>query len=133
MIYDYALTIPANTPIATPATLHAALNLGTLTRLEIQFPAGCAGLVGVGIWRYEVLTFPSNPGAWFIADNHVIAFDEDFLIDREPYALSLRGYNLDDTYPHTIYFRFGVTAKGKTLGERLGGLFRISPSSGGVF
>ena len=44
MLYVLALTIPANTAEATPYEEDLKLTDGVITRVEVEFPAGCAGL-----------------------------------------------------------------------------------------
>jgi hypothetical protein len=132
MIYDFQLIIPANTPSATPATLTCDMAPGVVERIEIQFPSGCAGLAGVAIDHRAHQAFPSNADAWFVSDGHVIGFNEQYDLTQTPFAFNLRGYNLDDTYPHTIYFRFGVTNQAKTPWSVLSRLFKIAPTPQGV-
>lgn len=127
MIYEFDLAIPRNTAVASPATLTAAMVFGTIERVEFQFPAGCAGLVGIQVYDRAHQVWPSNPDVWFVSDDYVIAFNESYDLMSLPFQLELRGYNLDDTYTHTIAFRFGVTTPSRGLAAQIGALFRRSP------
>lgn len=47
MLFEYPLTVPLNTAEAAPEPLECPLAAGTVTRVAVQFPAGCAGMVYV--------------------------------------------------------------------------------------
>ncbi|KKL52780.1 hypothetical protein LCGC14_2282060 [marine sediment metagenome] len=108
MFHEYALTIPANTAESAPATMDAPLAPGTVVRVEIQFPRGCVGLVHVQIWRSEHQVWPVNVEGDISGEGVPVAWPEDYDLDDEPYTVTLRGWNDDDTYPHTITFRFAL-------------------------
>ena len=108
MLYEYALTIPANTAEAAPATMDAPLAPGTVARVDVQFPSGCVGLVHVQIWRSEHQVWPGNLDGDISAEGLVVSWPEDRDLEDEPLTLTLRGWNDDDTYAHTITFRFSV-------------------------
>lgn len=124
MIYAYELTIPPQTTADAPETLTVRLSHGILERLEVQFPNGCAGQVGVQIYFHTHQVFPTNPDHWFVSDGYTIAFDESFDLTSPRYEMELRGYNLFDDYPHTVYFRFGVTNVSETLAQKIARLWR---------
>ena len=108
MLYEYALTIPANTAEASPATMDAPLAPGTVVRVDVQFPTGCVGLVHVQIWSGEHQVWPGNLDGDISAEGLVVSWPEDYDLEDEPFTLVLRGWNDDDTFPHTITFRFAI-------------------------
>lgn len=108
MFYSYALTVPANTARVSPHTAEVSLGHGTIHRVEVQFPAGCAGLVHAQIRYRERQIFPTNPDEDLSADGYVIAWDDDYDFISPPFHVLLVAWNTDDTYPHKITFRFGV-------------------------
>lgn len=55
--------------------------------------------------------YPSSLGQMFCADDTVIAFDDTYLKLAAPYQFDLYGYNLDETYEHTVYVRVGMVDK----------------------
>ena len=110
MFYVFAVTIPANTAATAPVEQHVDLVPGVIHRVELQFPRGCVGLVHVQVWQEFHQLFPTNPGADFATDGFIIAWnDAHELVDGQA-RLTLRAWNLDDTFPHTIPFRFAVLA-----------------------
>lgn len=112
MLYEYALTIAANTAESSPATLDAPLAPGTVVRVGVQFPSGCVGLVHVQIWRSEHQVWPGNLDGDISAEGQEVSWLEDYDLDDEPFGFSLRGWNGDDSYSHTVTFRFALLSLG---------------------
>lgn len=110
MFYSFDLTIPANTPASAPETLEVDLVPGVIHRVEIQFPRGCVGLVHVQVVQEFHQVWPTNPGADLASDGYTIAWDDAHELVEGQSLLTLVGWNLDDTFPHTITFRFAVLA-----------------------
>jgi len=111
MIFIYDITIPPNTPKGKPITLEAPLPRGVIHKVDIHFPKGCVGLVGVKVTRSGMPIYPSNMGEWFITDDETITFPEYYEITKSEPPFVIYAYNEDQTYSHTITFRFGVLPK----------------------
>lgn len=109
MFYDVSFTIPSNTTKASPLEQDVKLTHGIIHRLEIGFPRGCAGLVHLQIKEGLHQRWPTNPQGSFNTDGYTIAFNEDQEFFVEPYILTLVGWNLDDTYDHTLEVRIGIS------------------------
>lgn len=108
MLFEYALTIPANTAQADAVELEAPLAPGIVSRVDIQFPRGCVGLVHVQVLKSEHQVWPVNLDGDISAEGLVVSWPEDYELDDDPLAFTLRGWNEDDTFPHTITFRFAL-------------------------
>ena len=108
MLFEYPLTLPANTPSTAPVELLAELAPGTVTRVDVQFPRGCVGLAHVQAYRSGHQVWPTNLDADISAENVVVSWPEDYDLADKPYALTLRGWNDDDSFPHPITFRFAL-------------------------
>ena len=117
MLYVKALTIPANTAAGSPTEEDLQLTDGIITRVEVEFPAGCAGLAHSDARRGRHQVYPTNPGGNLCSDNHVIVWNDYEDLDAEPRVLTIGGWNLDDTYPHTITWRIELTDR--DVAERL--------------
>ena len=115
MLFVKPLTIPANTSSGVPASVSLVCTAGRVTEVEILFPPGCQGLVGVRVKEFEHIVWPTNPDEWLIANDETIAWDEDFDLSGLPWMLTIEGYNDDDTFPHTIYCRFAMMEARKLL------------------
>jgi len=108
VFYDYSFTIPANTSKKDPLREDIDLTHGIIHRVEIGFPAGCAGLVYLQIVQGLHQLWPTNADGFFNTDDYVIAFNEFHDMTEEPFTVTLIGWNLDDTYDHTLEVRFGI-------------------------
>lgn len=109
MVYRVEITIPAETPSTSPAETSMTLCEGTITRSSILFPAGCAGLAYVQIWLGGFQLVPWTRGNWIRGDDHQITVDVGQNVGPAPRLLIVKGYNLDETYPHTIAVSVDVT------------------------
>lgn len=105
MFYEYDITYPPNTPKEREQVNILRLTRGIVKRVELVFPRGCAGLVGVRIFRGPVQVIPLNFPAWIETDGETVRINSDIDLRVNPYELEVRGYNNDDTYQHTIRVR----------------------------
>lgn len=108
MQFSYNLEIPANTPETEPEIQVCQLSYGTISRVFVCFPPGPKGLAHVVIKRYESQVWPTNPTASFAWDDFVFVIEDEFDLETAPFSVKLEGWNLDDTYPHTITVMFNV-------------------------
>jgi len=127
MQYDFAITIPANTPAESPLETELQLTAGVLHAVWIEFPPGCAGLAHVQIRQPEATFLPSNPDGSFAGDSCVIPIMEYKPLISGLDLLKCFAWNLDDTYPHTVTIRIGVLLEEQLVAEdkSLGLLQRI--------
>ena len=109
MFYSFDLVIPANTPAAAPLALDVDLAGGLVHHVELQFPRGCVGLVHVRVFHLSHQVYPANPGGDIAGDGSLIGWGEELELRGELTTLRLQGWNLDDTFAHTVTFRFALT------------------------
>jgi len=125
MLFEYPLTVPADTAEAAPATLECLLSAGTVIRVDVQFPAGCAGSVYVTIWRHDHQVWPVNLDEAISGDNTVVTFPVSYDLEDEPFSFLVKGWSPDTTYDHKITFRFALLSLEEAQGARgLPGLLR---------
>jgi len=106
MHYDFDIEIPAITPKTDPLIVRKKVCYGILRKVGIYFRGGCADLAHVKIYHWESQIFPTNVDGDYAYDNYVVEFEEYYPILEVPYELTLRLWNDDDTFPHTISFMF---------------------------
>lgn len=99
----FSLTVPANTPIANPATFNTNIGLSDVQDILITVPPGCAGLVGFSIYAGGSPAYPRDFNTWFIFDD--FTYDQEVSNQIDSGQWSVVAYNLD-TYAHTINFYF---------------------------
>ena len=123
---DYSLpfmlniTTVKNTAIASYLETKIILPIGRINRIWIEFPKGCAGLVGFQIWRNPNQIFPIPPGQWMLGDNFIIPLSFTHIIYTHPYELVVRSYNLDDTYNHRIMLIIEMSGLHSPIPDALG-------------
>jgi hypothetical protein len=108
MFYEFDLTIPRNTPATALVELEVALDVGRIVAVEVQFPRGCIGLAAVAVRHEHHQLHPTNTDGFIAAEDARIAWQEDIDFTEPPYTLTLVGYNEDDSFDHTITFRFNL-------------------------
>jgi len=102
------MTITSGKTKASPGVFFFKLTHGILTKLEVGFPAGCAGLVGLRVLRGAHQLFPMVEGEWFVTDDFTIAFPIKQELESVPRTLKIEGYNGDEDNNHTITLRLSV-------------------------
>ena len=107
MIYTKPITIDANTSESSPREDFINISTGVIHKVEVLFPPGCAGLVGVRIHQGGHQIYPTDTEA-FISDAETISFNDYHIVQRGYTSLRILSYNTDTLYAHTIYLRFGV-------------------------
>ncbi len=96
------VAIPKTTLATAPYTVVAEFFRPILAGGRVKFPDRCAGQVGLIIRDGGQQLVPATPGTWLVGNNEVIQFDGPFILEGPPYRLNLLGYNLDQTFPHTL-------------------------------
>ena len=108
MQYDYALIIDAGRAEDNPVELKMHLTHGVITRVEVEFPAGCVYQLSAVILHRRFQLYPVNRDGKFCSDDHTIAFDDYFEMFDTPYELTAIGWAPDTTYPHTVWIRITI-------------------------
>lgn len=123
--YEFDVTSPASTLRTSPTEVLARLTKGAITHVAVQIPLGVKALTGAQIRRGDHQVWPQNPAGFFKGDDVIIEWDEDYLLEDEPLTLRLRVWNDDDSYAHTITFRFALLPLAQAEERRAGpGLLR---------
>lgn len=111
MLYIHRLTIPANTAESAKERLDFSLPNGTLSKVAIAFPPGPKGLAHVQVFHNEHQLFPANVEGSYRWDDYTIIWEGEYLLEEAWNQLSIRGWNLDDTYEHEATGRFTVAGR----------------------
>lgn len=110
--FEQKLTVPANTPEASPVSQDITLKKGFVSHVWIRFPQGSVGLLRVAIYDQSTQLFPGGTGQWFTGDNEIIEFDTEYDVPNigGTYKLTLKGWNEDDSYEHSVLVRIWVVS-----------------------
>ncbi len=129
MAFSERLAIPASTTEASPASIDIPILPLTVKTVELTFPSGCVGLVGVWLEYQDRQIWPDNPGARFRGNDQAIKFAPSIELEEPPFIITFRGINDDDTFAHTVYAVIDVEYPGGFF-ENI--LSRLLPGSGAV-
>jgi hypothetical protein len=100
--YFFSLPVPANTLQSAPVVLRLPLDQGTVSFVEIHFPIGCAGLVSAILAYNSIQIVPWNGNSALFGDDRVFKLDINLPVKEPPFEFVIKGWSLDDTYPHTV-------------------------------
>ena len=102
MYFVNNISVPANTTKDNPLVKTMELSAGWVSHIRIGFPAGCAGLVGVQVRRFDSQVLPLTMGEWITYNDYVFECPVWVDLRDDPMELVLHLYNEDDTFPHEI-------------------------------
>lgn len=102
MLFSASITIPKNTTEASPEILILKIAHGIITKFMVRPRPGHAALAHLVILHHEHQIAPSTENMDFSGDTFPIDWEEYYESYQPPYELKLKGWNTDDTYPHTF-------------------------------
>jgi hypothetical protein len=114
--YKYQKTTPANTAQTNALETPLKLTAGTIVQAVLFHPEGCQGLAYAAIYRGGHQVYPSNPEEAYNGNAVPAIFTDNYELET-PAELTLKTWNLDDTYEHTVYVRITVLRPVLTLFE----------------
>jgi hypothetical protein len=94
-LYEFDLTVPANTLQASAVSRAMPIDPGIVTRISVQFPAGCVGMVHAQILRALHIVMPNNSDATIKGDNIVVESEEEIDVTHAPLQLIARAWSPD--------------------------------------
>lgn len=104
MFYSTEIELPANTLALTPVIVRLGVHPGIVQHVWFGFPRGCFGLAHIQVWDKGWQVWPLTQRKSLHWENIVIDFDDRYPILAEPFEFVVKGWNLDDTYQHTLWF-----------------------------
>lgn len=97
----FYFTIPAETLPSNPTILEASLISGNVRGLEVLFPLGCVGAVGVRMFINGIQIAPDAPG-WFTGNGNppkIAYINKNY--QGPPWQFRIEGYNSALDFAHT--------------------------------
>jgi len=113
MIFNYPLTVPANTQPETPAEKTLRLTYGILHQIDIESSHACVGMVYGRIMDALHQVFPTNPDEQFKLTGAPITGKVFHWLPWEPFELQLQGWSPGTNYDHDIIVRLWVLRPGE--------------------
>lgn len=109
MIYQAALTVPANTPEDAPVIAILRPTVSYIQTVSVYFRDGCLDAVGVrieGAGSHPIAPLPG--GQWFKDNNYHIVWSEGTILEGPPFLVYILGYSLAVDWPHIIDVRMEI-------------------------
>jgi len=110
MIYSTSITTAAGGSEATATRTTVKITKGLIWLMEVDFPAGCVGLVHVQLFDGSYQLLPASPGKTLSGDGQLLRYDDSYLKEAAPFELSLKTWNTDELWDHSIQVRIGVAS-----------------------
>ena len=102
MLFQADITITAGKTKADPQVETLKIAHGIITKIMVRIPAGHRALAHLIILHHEHQIAPSTEGMDLHGNFFPIDWEEYYESYQPPYELKLKGWNDDDTYPHTF-------------------------------
>jgi len=109
--YHFHFTIPKNTPLSNPVELKIEIEGEVLDTISYLIPSGWQALAHFAVFYGQIQIWPEIEGEWVTGDNLFKEVPIKWPIPDGRAVLTLRGYNEDDTYDHTVYISFFTTSE----------------------
>lgn len=107
MDYSYAVATSKNTAKANAVSTALKLTAGIIKQVWMVHPEGCHGLAHAAIYLGGHQLYPHNRDESYHGNDVPMIFEDNFELES-PAMLTLKTWNLDDTYDHTLYLRITV-------------------------
>lgn len=108
MVFEFKITVPANTPESNKYRYDVRLAYGIIHQIDIDFPPGCVGMVKLVICDGLFQVFPSNPGGYFSGTHPPISGKVFYELNNEPFELQIYAWSPGTEYDHTVTVRFWI-------------------------
>lgn len=100
------VTVPAGTLITAPLRTVPTFDEGQVDRIEMRWPPGPSGLVGLRVGHSGQVVIPFDVNTWLVTDDEAIVWDVSGYPTGAKWFVD--GYN-SDVFDHTIQFRWLMT------------------------
>jgi len=97
------LTIPAGTPKNAPVEKEVTVEGQILDEIAYLIPPGWCALAHFSVFYGIKQIYPYKPEIWVTGDNLYRVVPLKWPLPELKTKLTLKGYNEDNTFPHTVY------------------------------
>ena len=111
MLYTKEIIFTKNGSLTNQISSNIKAARGVIHKVDIVFPPGCAGLVKVAICLGSAPMTPSTAGMTISGDAEIVTIPEFINLRKDFNIVKIKGFNTDDTFDHTIFFRIYVLPK----------------------
>ena len=101
--YFTSLSIPANTPATAPAEKEIIIEGEILSEIAYLIPPGWSALARFALFYGIKQIYPEPEADWVTGDDVYKSVPIAWSMPESKLSLIIKGYNTDDTYPHSVY------------------------------
>lgn len=102
MLFETSITIPITATQANPEVVILKIAHGIITKIMVRPRAGHQNLAHCVILHHEHQIAPSTENMDLHGEFFPIDWEEYYEVYQPPYELKIKGWNDDDTLPHTF-------------------------------
>lgn len=102
-VFDFVVTVPAGTAIASPQTTKLTMPVRIIEEIEVVVPPGPSGLLGFQLGSAGEPIIPAKGGQWIISDDEKLRWPLERQIESGDWQCF--AYNTG-SFPHTLHIRF---------------------------
>jgi len=118
MLYSFRQTISANTAFEDADEVEMKLSIGILRAVIVNIPAGVHQLA-----RFQILDgiqniIPSTEQMFITGDDSTPSIITHHKMERQPFNLTWKLWNVDETYNHTLYLMLILEGTGENLTDK---------------
>lgn len=110
-VEPFTVSIPANTPQASPVERNVSFAAGRVVHLEVLVPPGHNGRTGFSIAQAHQPVYPERAGTFIVGSNERFEWEMEDDLDTGDWQLF--GYNVSPI-AHSFYLRFYVVENSKS-------------------
>lgn len=118
MIFEFALTVPANTLLSSPASQELKLSRGIVHKVEVLGDGGERNQVYLVIRRAINQVWPTNPNGQLHPGFFPISYLAFYALEVSPYSLTVDAWSPGTTYDHQVLIRLGIEPREVLEGTR---------------
>ena len=126
MLFSADITVPIATLVTAEHVETLTLAPGVLSRIHVEFPPGCAELVGVRFMQAIHQVWPVSEGEYVAWDAGYLETVDELDLGPAPHRLEIHCVNYDSLNDHTVSVLCIVTPAalpgGQSVLDRLRGL-----------
>jgi len=124
MLFETSITIAVGKTQSDPEVQMLGIAHGIISKIMVRPRPGHAALAHCVILHHEHQIAPSTEGMDFAGDTFPVDWEEYYECYQPPYELKIKGWNDDDTYPHTFDIFVAVLPRSATVAGSLGAAFK---------
>lgn len=108
MVFSLTVLTPSGIIQSHPQVTPIKLFKGLIYHVELYFPPGSSGLMGVQLSAGGHQMYPFNRESWFIGDDVLFKYDDLEYFTISTSQLDIITYNVDSQFSHEVMINIGL-------------------------